>query len=164
MLSYRIVLAFFLYASYLLFSFCHFGLCCYASLGGGLMWAPDVGVDWLETGRAEGPLMPPSSHLKHILPDILVFSCFFWLLWTEAAAYFGQIRWARLFARIQKNSLILKFAFVCFWQIEACASWGYGARGRRELENWTKLISFISIFSPDTHQKRIRVNPLDSHC
>lgn len=57
-----------------------------ASLWGGLMWAPDVGVDWLETERAEGFPIPPSLLLPTSL-CYLIFLCFvgsFWLLWLHS--------------------------------------------------------------------------------
>lgn len=74
-LSHRIVLLNFPFASYLLFSFC-----CFASLWGGLMWAPDVEVDLLETDCSGFPPMPQSSHLKLVIPDIFVFCWYFQLL------------------------------------------------------------------------------------
>lgn len=48
-----------------------------ASLWGGLMWAPDVEVDWLETERAEGFPILPSSHLSSsfLKPIFLMFLC-----------------------------------------------------------------------------------------
>lgn len=62
-----------------------------ASLWGGLMWAPDVEADWLETERAEGFPIPPSpllpSSLKYLISLCFVpfsFCSFAWFTTTSA--------------------------------------------------------------------------------